>query len=277
MRWEQGLRSFSRAGTAFIAAAGLAIAAATGASAALGAHPSPGAQPPAHPRFKTTAPAGTHNGQLLMNGWTDPKTGLNVRQNMWNCPNHCGAQTLWANSSSDWGIVSDQPKGNTAVLTGPDVQEVFTRGDDTPAPLRGFKRIWSTFTQSMPAQGDFEADYDIWLNNWNTEIMIWTDVHGQTPAGSPVATVSLYGQKWTLWKSSGSSGGYPSGPFSLVLHGNETKGTVHILATLDWLMAHRYVPANSAIDDVEYGWEICSTNGRAENFSMTSYAMHVLR
>jgi hypothetical protein len=228
-------------------------------------------------RFRTTAPARTRNTNLLMAGWTDPRSGYNVRQNMWACPDNCGAQSLWAVSSSNWGVVSNQPRGNTAVLAYPDVQDIMTRADDTPAPLRPFKMILSSFNQSMPSSGDFEAAFDIWLNNWNTEVMIWTDNHGQRPAGSPVATLSLYGQKWTLWKGSGKSGGYPSGPFSFVLHGNETRGVAHILVTLDYLVSHRYIPSSSAIDDVEYGWEICSTNGKAASFLMKSFAVHTRR
>lgn len=168
-------------------------------------------------------------------------------------------------------------RGNTIVLAYPSVQRVLTLSDNSPAPIRGFERIRSTFRQSMLAAGDFEAAYDIWLNAWNTEVMIWTDNHGQRPAGSPVASTVLAGQRWTLWASSGSSGGYPSGPFSFVLQHNERAGTALILLALDWLMSHRYIPSESAINDVEFGWEICSTNGRLESFQVKSYTLYLRR
>jgi Glycosyl hydrolase family 12 len=275
------MRSPWRAGTVLLAVllagGGLAIAAQPGAGAQqrAGAWQTGGAQPAAHPRYRSVAPAGSRNENLLMAGWTDPKTGYMIRQNMWNCPSDCGAQTLWANSSSDWGVVSDQPKGNTAVLTYPDIQDILTLPSNSPAPLRGFRTIAASFGESSPAAGDYEAAFDMWLNSGNTEVMIWTANHGQRPAGSPVATAVLDGQRWTLWKYPGTSGGFPSGPFTLVLHGNEKAGTVHILLTLDWLMSHRYLPRDSAINDVEYGWEICSTGGRAENFQITKYALTI--
>ena len=153
------------------------------------------AQVPGHPGFETTAPANTHSENLLTNGWTDPNTGIDIRQDMWNCPNtspECGMQTLWAKSSSDWGVVSDQARGNTAVLTYPDAQNIYTLPSDDPDPLRNFGIIQSTFKQSMPSIGDFEAAYDLWLNNWNTEVMIWVDNHGQTPAGVIVGNTTIY-------------------------------------------------------------------------------------
>jgi hypothetical protein len=281
-----GMRSRLRAGAALLAAAGVAIATAActagapstpgtaSTPAGAGVPSAPAAQMPASPRYRSTAPAGTSDHKLLQAGWTDPNNGYNVRQDMWACPGNCGTQTLWANSSSNWGVVSDQPPGNTAVLSYPDVQYILTLPDDQPAPLSGFTTITSSFSQSMPSDGDFEAAYDIWLNNWNTEVMIWTDNHGQQPAGAPVPAAVLDGQTWTLWAGNGKSGGYPTGPFSFVLDGNETSGTVNILATLDYLMSHGYIPTNSAINDVEYGWEICSTNGKAENFEMHSFVLH---
>jgi hypothetical protein len=260
--------SVSRYGTALLAVAGLT------AGVALIATPA-GAGVPPHPAYKTTAPAGTSNGNLLMAGWTDPKTGFNVRQNMWNCPNNCGAQTLWANSASSWGVVSDQPKGNTAVLAYPDVQDVLTLSNGNPAPLSGFKAITASFKQSQPKVGDFEAAFDIWLNNWNTEIMIWTQNHGQVPLGSVAATLTSDGRRWALFANPGSSGGYPGGPFSFAMRGGESTGTIHILTYLRYLIQHKFIPANSTIDDVEYGWEICSTGGKAEDFDVKSYALTV--
>lgn len=233
------------------------------------------AQVPGHPKFETTAPANTQNSDLLSNDWVDPNTGIDIRQNMWNCPHtqpKCGAQTLWANSSSDWGVVSDQAKGNTAVMTYPDAQNIYTLPSDEPDPLKNFGVIQSTFKLSMPSVGDFEAAYDLWLNNWNTEVMIWVANHGQTPTGHIVGTATIYGQKFTIWSASGESGGYPSGPFTFVLKRNEMSGRVHILSVFRALEAMKLIPPKSGLDDIEFGWEICSTGGHAEDFTVTSYA-----
>jgi hypothetical protein len=41
--------------------------------------------------------------------------GFLFQNDMWNCPQAaCGKQTIWANSASNWGAVSDMATGNTA-------------------------------------------------------------------------------------------------------------------------------------------------------------------
>ncbi len=225
------------------------------------------AAPPAHPRWESTA---------LMADWTDPVTGLNVGNNMWNCPQSaCGRQEIWANSSSDWGVVATMAKGNTAVLTYPNVQETFG-ANGNPASLANARELVSTFTEAMPATSGTisEAAYDIWLNNWNTEIMIWVDNEHQRFYIPVRGTVTFGGQKFSVYAYSGTSDGYPTGPFDFVLQGNETSGTANILGAIRWLEQHHYISAQGAgINAVDFGWEICSTGGRPEDFSVSRYTI----
>jgi hypothetical protein len=225
------------------------------------------AGPPPHPVFESTGLSAT---------WTDPETGLNVNNDMWNCPQAaCIRQEVWANSSSDWGVVSTMAKGNTAVLTYPAVQELFG-ANDQPAPLANAGELLSTFTESMPTtRGTIsEAAYDIWLNNWNTEIMIWVDNQHQRFYDPVAATVTFRGQRFTVYVTPGTSSGYPSGPFFFVLQRNETRGTVDILAAIRWLEHAGYLSASGAgINAVDFGWEICSTGGVPEDFSISRYTI----
>jgi hypothetical protein len=225
--------------------------------------------PPPHPRFEST-------GRFAK--WVDPKTGLNVNNDMWNCPHPaCGRQSVWANSSADWGVVSTMANGNTAVLTYPAVQDLFSAGNP-PAPLANARELLSTFTESMPTTPGTigEAAYDIWLNNWNTEIMIWVDNQHQQFNRLPVATVIFNGQRFAVYVTRGVSDGYPRGPFFFVLQQNETSGTVDVLAAIRWLEGAGYLSASrTGINAVDFGWEICSTGGVAENFSVSRYTLAV--
>jgi hypothetical protein len=257
---------------ALIAAPGLLLAASCSAGTGPPAQPAgvaPGhtAGPPAHPRFESAG---------LGAGWTDPATGFNISNDMWNCPQAaCGREELWADSSSDWGVVSTMAKGNTAVLTYPDVQEVFG-ANDKPASLANARELVSTFTESMPTTSGTisEAAYDIWLNNWNTEIMIWVDNQHQRFYIPVAGTVTFGGQRFRVYAYSGKSGGYPSGPFDFVLQKNETSGTVHIMSAIWWLEQHGFVSAFGAgINAVDFGWEICSTGGKAEDFSVSRFTI----
>jgi hypothetical protein len=227
------------------------------------------AGPPPHPVFESTGLSAT---------WTDPETGLNVNNDMWNCPQAaCIRQEIWANSSSDWGVVSTMAKGNTAVLTYPAVQELFGENGQ-PAPLASARELLSTFTESMPTTSGTigEAAYDIWLNNWNTEIMIWVDNQHQRFYDPVAGTATFNGQRFTVYVTPGKSDGYPSGPFFFVLQRNETSGTVNILAAIRWLERAGYLSASGAgINAADFGWEICSTNGVAEDFSISRYTVSV--
>ena len=87
---------------------------------------------------------------------------------------------------------------------------------------------------------DYEFAYDIWLtsasaassNNWNNdlELMIWTYVDGQRPAGSKVATLSDGSAVWFA----GTKGANNS-TVSVVLPSNTTSGTVDIASVVSQL------------------------------------------
>ncbi|HLM89061.1 MAG TPA: hypothetical protein VK284_08540 [Streptosporangiaceae bacterium] len=237
--------------------------------AGIAASPARAAGPPAHPKFESTA---------LTGSWTDPSTGLNISNDMWNCPQAaCGKQQVWANSSSSWGVVSTMAKGNTAVLTYPAVQRLFG-ANNQPAPLADASKLVSTFAEAMPTtEGTIgEAAYDIWLNGWNTEVMIWVDNQHQTFYQPLLGTATFNGQQFRIYMDHGVSHGYPSGPFFFVLQKNETSGTVDILAVFQWLERAGYLSATKGgLNAIDFGWEICSTNGVPENFSISSYTLSV--
>jgi hypothetical protein len=191
---------------------------------------------------------------------------------VWN-PIAGASQTLTAYNPGDWSVSADMPAGNTAVVSYPDVQQIYTTTSDTPDPLSNFTTITSSFAENGPGSGggdDYEAAYDIWTgtgsDNYAQEIMIWVDNHGQTPAGSEVATASIDGATYSVW----SAGDHP---VSLVLNSNETSGTVNILAALNWLESNGYMPSGSGLNQIDFGWEICSTGGVAKTFSMSQYGI----
>jgi hypothetical protein len=224
----------------------LATATATVASAAI----------PPHPKWESSNTEGTwnHDGFLFQN-------------DMWNCPQAaCGRQTFWADSVGYWGAVSRMAAGNTAVLTYPDVGKMFN--DER---VSRFGLIRNGFTESMPRGVSglhAEAADDVWLNHWNIEMMIWVDNVGRSLAGGTrLATATIFGQRFTVWR-------YGSSEFIFDLNHNETSGETHMLASIYWLINHRYVPATVTLTEAEFGWEIASTGGRPEDFRVTRYWLH---
>src|SRR5215467_12612377 len=128
---------------------------------------------PKNPRFKSSKPFGIWNNR-----------GFTVYNNEWNT-SEAGPQTIWAFSYKHWGVQSKQAN-TTSVKTYPSVQKTYNN-----RPYRSLHTLVSTFTQHMPTKHAFigEAAYDIWLNNYNIEVMMWVDNHGQRPAGRVIATV----------------------------------------------------------------------------------------
>jgi hypothetical protein len=90
-----------------------------------------------------------------------------IANNTWACGNgSCGPQTLTAHHPGNWFVVSAQASGDTAVLTYPNVQQVFTKTTDTDPAISAFTAITSAFTETMNPQAgtDAEAAYDLWAS-----------------------------------------------------------------------------------------------------------------
>jgi hypothetical protein len=52
----------------------------------------------------------------------------------------------------------------------------------------------------------------------------------------------------------------------------EPSGSVDVLAMLTWLESHGYLPASSGLNQIDYGFEICSTHGAA-TFTVSQFAI----
>lgn len=202
--------------------------------------------------------------------------GYNTRiiNDMWNPPGAGHPQAVYADNPGDWQVISDQAAGNTAVLSYPDVQQIFTLPSNAPAPLSTFRTVFSDFRESMPNGGDNEAAYDIWLGtsaarNFSQEVMIWVDNHRTNPPpGEVVGTPTFYGAKYTVWDDRGT--------VYMVRDSRETSGRIHILVMLNWLESHGYSPKGSGLNQINFGWEICSTGGEAETFTVSKYDLRVV-
>lgn len=129
--------------------------------------------------------------------------------------------------------------------------------------------LTSSFKVAPPTSSaglDYEYAYDVWLtsasnakaSNWDNdlELMIWTYVAGQTPAGSVAATLADGSKVWT-------DGDNSTGIVSVVLPQNKLSGTVNISGIISQLKARGYINSDrDGILDVEYGIEAPYGGGR---------------
>jgi hypothetical protein len=210
---------------------------------------------PAHPRWESSAAFGT---------WTTGK--FDLYNNEWNTA-AAGPQTIWGDSYKHWGVQSTQAD-STSVKTYPSVQENYS--NTTLGSLHG---LWSNFAEKMPSRSNFDAEaaYDIWLNNYKIEVMVWVDNHGQRPAGNVIANTTIAGKRFAVWQSGSSM-------YTFELSGKqETRGTIHLLKTMSWLVRHRYLSSSDSLTQVNFGWEICSTDGTPMDFTVTHYGLTTKR
>lgn len=204
-----------------------------------------------------------------------------IGNDVWN-PISGWHQTVDAISPGEWHVTANMPAGNTAVVSYPSIGANYGRVTNTPTPLARYSQIRSSFTEKMNATARTSAwaAYDIWLghgtsSDWAYEVMIQHDFARQG-ACAAVGKATFPGpggvpQHWHLCKYGseliwqlGADGQHRV---------SERTGVVHILAMLRWLVHHGYLPTHTGLWMVGYGWEICSTGGQPETFTVSAFTL----
>ncbi len=214
------------------------------------------------PVFRTSNPNG-----MWSNG------GYIVHNNMWNVSGYNVSETLEACSASSWNVTAtaDNSRNDGAVKTYPNVHKDYHDWGTGKEPAwSSFKSLRSTFAAQGPKTGIYNIAYDIWMNGvpGNREIMIWTENHNQTPAGSRVASgVVLSGVTWDVWATGDNHylAFVPKSPMA--------SGSLDLKAMIDYLVSKGRVPANSTLGQVCFGIEVVSTDGKPATFRVTDFSV----
>jgi hypothetical protein len=180
-----------------------------------------------------------------------------------------GPQTINVCNQSSWYAVSNQTDQAGAVETYPDTEyDIGGRANGTTKTIAQYSTINSTFSEAFPSAGSWDAAYDLWLNNFSTEIMIWNEYTGSNlyyeGQGTPV---TLDGVPYHLINSGG-------GEYVFTRDTMVKSGSVDILAALQVLEADGYVQPTDVPTQFEYGVEISSTNG-SETFPLTGLSYNL--
>ncbi|MEV7090722.1 hypothetical protein AB0O07_33505 [Streptomyces sp. NPDC093085] len=175
-----------------------------------------------------------------------------------------GSQTIWVNSSSNWGVWANHP--NTGgIKSYPNAKKVVGRSVDSLSSLR------SSYNVTVPSSGAYNTSYDIWDTNYNYEVMLWVNYTGPVgPLGTSQGTLTLGGHTWNVYKGSNGS----NQVFSFLRTSNSTSGTVDILPILKWIKDTKGWWGNVTVGDVQFGYEITSSSGGLDfvtnSFSVSS-------
>jgi hypothetical protein len=166
-----------------------------------------------------------------------------------------GPQSIYACSESSWYAVSKQPDVDGQVMTYPDTEYDIAGRGNAKKTIAQYNSITSTFSESFPAAGSWDAAYDLWLNDWDTEIMIWNEWNGGPGywAGQAKTAVSLGGVPYHFYNNGGEL---------MFFRDTQVKsGSVDILAAMQYLVSRGLVKSTDVPTQLEYGVEICSTVG----------------
>ncbi len=246
------------------------------------------------PVWSSSEAEGTYN--------TDPNDGTQnwwVNNDAWN--GSAGPQTINVCNASSWSATSNQKDVQGAVETYPDTEydvggrNCAAAGNGNPCttkPISGYSTIGSTFSESYPTTGDsFDAAYDLWLNNWSTETMIWNqwggdqnywgqcaepgsdqnDCVGAGGAQADSLAVTLGGVAYhflALGPDTASGTPIPCTPANeskceyMFFRDNQVaSGSVDILAAYKWMVSQGFISASDVPTQLEYGVEIVATSG----------------
>jgi Glycosyl hydrolase family 12 len=214
---------------------------------------------------------------------------LGVNQDPWTGGQ--GPQVLRVSSFQDWSVTATDTDPSNApgeVLTYPDASFNYYELDSAasgytipPAQydLNNITSLTSDFTESMPQLADLnaEAAYDMWLNNWQTEVMVWVDTSPAKDRNladdgmTDVGTYTYDGQNFALWRSGSGITGF----YVFLLDHNETSGTVDLKAMLETMVSLGYIPADSPLTQIPFGWEISDTGGQPVTFSLSQFDVNL--
>lgn len=198
-----------------------------------------------------------------------------IRNNIWG--EGSGPQNIWANSTSNWGVWSAQPDTG-GIKTYPHVERVINK------KVSDIKSLTSSFDVNVPTEGvSMETTYDIWLDNYAYEIMLWMNSYGDV---SPISDkygvdgkpepyywgVPVGGHTWNVYK--GNNGG--NDVFSFVrVDGNTNSGTVDIKEIVNWIKDVPNWYGDVELGQVQFGFEITSSynGGSGYNFTTNDFSV----
>jgi outer membrane biosynthesis protein TonB len=201
-----------------------------------------------------------------------------VTNDMWNAESV--TQTLYACNYNSWYVKSNMTSQAGAVQTYPNSQMTF---NNEPA-ISSLTGLTSAFADGSTPSGsgfDYEYAYDIWINGYggstHTELMIWNYNDGRSPGGNLAGSMTIDGHTYDVYESGNfdTCSPAPCGGMYLafVATSNFTSGSDNLLDFFNYAVSRGWISGGSSAKlwQVDYGVEICSTNGTTATFDFDNF------
>jgi hypothetical protein len=186
--------------------------------------------------------------------------GYTLYNNIWG--SGYGPQTIWANSTSNWGVWANHP--NTGgIKSYPNATRWIGKR------VSALGTTTSSFNVTVPTSGvAFTSAYDIWSSDNAHEIMLWMNRYGPVgPLGSYQTRANVGGHTWDVYR--GSNG--HNQVYSFIRTANTNAGTVDVRAIATWIRARGWF-GDVTIGNVQFGYEITSSPG-GRDFVTNSFSV----
>lgn len=189
-----------------------------------------------------------------------------VHNNNWN-DGYGGTHVIRACSYDNWNVtVSIPAHSDRAVEAYPNVHRDY---NDVPIDSIQSARF-AAKAPACSASMIYNVAFDIWIgNDFDNELMIWTQNCNQVPAGTRLADRVIGGQNYQVWKSGGSTS--PGGIFTYVATTTQLFGTMPLAAFFDDLQARNWISGPQTTWQVDYGVETVTTGGTSQRFDFTDF------
>ncbi len=218
-----------------------------------------------------SAHAATFSSTAAYGSWTYGSYTFN--NDVWG--SGAGAETIWANSNTDWGVTSDQP-ATSGIKSYPHIAYNVNK------TISALTTLTSKISATTPSGGAWESAFDIWDSTNAHEIMLWLNYTG-TSAGcgnvKPISynwssagcaipvysNVTVGGSTWNVYEGTNGS----NLVYSFLRTTKTNNVTVDIKAILTYLEGLGWL-SNVTVGSVQYGFEITSTAATTVNFDAST-------
>jgi hypothetical protein len=219
------------------------------------------------------APAGCTNpawsSSAAFGTWST--SGYLVNNNIWNT-GEAGPQTIYACAYNSWYIVSNQPGSGTddSVKAYADTQKHVN------IPLSTMTTIPTTFDVTTPSGGgavtpnskQWNAAFDLWLDNFGTEVMVWNNwtmnwQYWYNNYNGVVANID--GVNYNAYTNG-------SGGLWFIRQSVTNKGSVDLASVLRWAVNKGWLKNTQVLNEIEYGFEVSYT-GTPTTFTLNNYTV----
>lgn len=189
-----------------------------------------------------------------------------IDQSSWNFGPYPGSdQSMHICDYNNWyAMVKVNDNANDgAVKSYPNVHKDYNN-----PRIDSFTTISSTYAHTAPSSGAWNYAYDVWMNNYAIELMIWTQSAGRqahVPSVPRSATVTLSGITYNIHRS----GGYIA--YDMVT--TRTSGTVNIKEIMNDAISRGYISGSTTLKSIQYGVETVDTGNVSTKFELNNFSI----